>query len=179
MQENFVKKVIRIALVLMLVSGLSAALIIALNKVTAPIIAQNNIDKENNSLAQIYEGAEFTPLSEDVSETILKVSEAKKDDATIGYVYKITGKNGYGKIILLIGITDGKVKKVVFLENTESYASTVEDHVSSAYAPDLVTMENVNDVDVKCGATFGAKTIKAMMQEALNHYKENYSGGND
>ena len=80
---------------------------------------------------------------------------------------------------MLIGISDGKVKKVVFLENTESYASTVEDHVNNAYAPDKVTTENIGDVDVKCGATFGAKTIKAMMQSALDHYNKNYSGGND
>ena len=78
MKENFTKKVIRIALVLMLVSGLSAALIISLNKLTAPIIEKNNIDKENNSLAQIYEGATFETKLENVDETILKVSEAKK-----------------------------------------------------------------------------------------------------
>ena len=179
MQESFAKKVIRIALVLMLVSGLSAAIIIALNKLTAPIIVNNNIEKENNSLAQIYEGAEFELIEENVSDTILKVSLAKKDGNDLGYVYKITGKNGYGKITLLIGVTDGKVVKVVFLENTESYASTVEDHVNNTYKPNAVTVDNINDVDVKCGATFGAKTIKEMMQEALNHYNSNNGGGEE
>ena len=179
MENKFsLKTVIRIALVLMLVSGLSAALIIALNKVTAPIIVQNNIDKENNSLAQIYAGAEFETLEEG-NGTILKVAKATKNNELLGYVYKVTGKNAYGTITLLVGVTNGEVVKVVFLENSESFASKVEDHVNSAYAPNKVNTENVADVDTKCGATYGAKTVKEMISQALEHYSNMTNGGNE
>ena len=116
-----------------------------------------------------------------------------KDGNVLGYIYTVSGKNSYGEVSLMIGITDDKVIDVEFLTNTESFASTVNSHVKSnypsssdsviilnpyegkedIYVSDL-TIDEVSNIDTKCGATFGATLVKAMVEACLNEAK----GGN-
>lgn len=177
MKLNF-KNVMKIALVLMIVAGLSGALIVLVNKITAPIIAQNEIRQEQVAQEQIFSLASFTTLLEEDDGDIVKVSVAKQNNGVIGYVYRLSGKNAYGVISLLIGINDkGVVSKVVILENGQSFASKLDAHVQNTYQNVDIDGSSISDVDVKCGATFGAKLVKRLIQSALDHYNNNYKGG--
>ena len=161
------KHVFKIAITLMLVAGIAGALIVFLNLFTAPIIEENNAKKEQTKLQEIYPNETFETLDYTDS-TIKKVSKTTK-----GYVYQVEGKNAYGNIVLLVGINlDGTVEKVVFLENGESFAQTVNDHVDATYQNKTINQETIDSVDTKCGATYGAKLVKELVSYALNDFIE-------
>lgn len=165
------KKIIKIAICLMLIAGISGALIVAVDKLTAPIIEENNINQENKALQEIYSNADFKIVEENVSKSIVKVSAALENGILKGYVYRLSGKNAYGVISLLVGINkDGTIEKVVFLENGQSFASKVTSHVDNTYQNGLVNSSNISDVDTKCGATYGAKLVKSLITDAINHF---------
>ncbi len=173
-----IKKIFKISIVLMLVAGLSGALIVLVNMVTEPIIIENSIKQENSALAEIFDGASFEVLDESGEAEIKKVTKATKNDEVVGYVYRLSGKNAYGIITLLVGVSkNGNVTKVVFLENGQSFASKVEEHVDATYQTGDVSTSSIDSVDTKCGATYGAKLVKALVSSALDHFKENFKGG--
>ena len=172
------KKIIRIAFTLMLVAGLSGVLIVLLNNyVTAERIAQNEIDKENKALEAIYSNCDYEVLEENSSNSILKITKATKSNEFMGYIYKVTGKNAYGTITLMLGIDpSGVVSNIVMIENTESFKSTVDEHFEANYKEDDMNQDYINGIDTKCGATYGAKLLKSLVSDALTHYNENYGG---
>ena len=86
------------------------------------------------------------------------------------YVYNTTGKNAYGQVDLLLSVEDGKVAKMYVVTNTESYGPTLEDNYINKYNKGYLT----DLADVKCGATYGAKTVKEQCDEAVAHWTEFY-----
>ena len=132
-QKLSFKKVFITALTLMLVAGLSGVLIVCLNMFTEPRIKENETRLEQQKLQEVFREAEFETLEYQEGK-IIKVFKAKVDGNTVGYVYKVSGKNQFGTISLLVGINlDGTTKNVVFVENTESFASTVDEHLKDNY----------------------------------------------
>ena len=79
------------------------------------------------------------------------------------------------------------VHQVEFLENGQSFASTVDEHVRSSYHTsdknalvldpyssgnkvligDLTEDQIPNDDQVQCGATYGAKLVRSLVEAAL------------
>lgn len=172
------KKIFKISIVLMLVAGLSGALIVLVNMVTAPIIEENSIRQEKEALEEIFSGCDFKVDGENVTDKITKVTVAKKGENVEGYVYLVSGKNAYGIITLLVGVnSNGSVKRVVFLENGQSFGPKVEDHVNNTYQNGTVSAQTIDNINVKCGATFGAKLVRSLVNEALEHFNNNYKGG--
>lgn len=86
------------------------------------------------------------------------------------YVYSTTGKNAYGQVDLLVLIAGGEVEKMLVVTNTESYGPTLEDNYINKYNNGYLT----DLADVKCGATYGAKTVKEQCDEAVAHWTEFY-----
>ena len=87
-----------------------------------------------------------------------KVNDNK--DSQIGWAIKTTGSNMYGKISLIAGFNDEKVFLGTYLVvNEQTYASTL---VKNYINP----LNDGEDVDVHCGATYGAKLVKNMIDEA-------------
>ena len=83
-----------------------------------------------------------------------------------GYVYSTTGKNAYGQVDLLLSIKEGKIEKMFVVTNTESYGPTLEDNYINKYNNGYLT----DLADVKCGATYGAKTVKEQCDDAIRHW---------
>ena len=85
--------------------------------------------------------------------------------------FRTTGSNSYGKISLLVGfnyyqIPGGEVCEYVFdsisvIVNEQTYASTLVDNYINP-----VNDNTRNYEDVSCGATYGAKLIRDMINEA-------------
>ena len=177
MMENKIsfKKVFLTAFTLMMVAGIAGALIVCLNLFTEPIIDQNNLQIEEAKKQEIYPEATFEEIKMNVEGEDLIVYRAKKDGETLGYVYKMSGKNAYGAITMLVGINkDGVVKRSVIMENTESFATDINKQFNNRYHKDM-TKDDINNVDVKGGATYGAKLIKELINQALDifeHYQK-------
>ena len=119
----------------------------------------NNIDYENS----ILETKGFA------NESIEKKAIVKDDESNIiGYVYVVSGKNSYGSIIISVGISlDGELVGINLLENEQSYSRQVQEHVDNNYSSGL-TLSDIDLIDTKCGATFGAQTVKELVKVAFD-----------
>ena len=175
MDKKSILSYLKVGLILALIASICGISIALLNSVTAPIIENNAYLKEQETLSLIYDDATFENLNIDLEESnISKVYVAKKDEVVKGYVYIVSGKNAYGKIELMIGITDGVVTAVEIMTNTQSFGKLVNQYVDNLNDQEI-NNQNVFDLDVKCGATYGAKLVRSLIAVALEHYQGGFA----
>ena len=160
---------IKVGLILALIAAVCGISIALLNSVTAPIIEKNAYEKEQKTLSLIYENAEFKEWDIEIREkAIEKIYSAYVDGKRVGDVYIVSGKNAYGKIQLMIGLKDGYVTSIVMTTNTQSFGKLVNQYVDELNEQ-TITNINVSNLDVKCGATYGAKLVRSLIETALEH----------
>ena len=169
--DKQVKHYLYVGAILAGIGILSAAIIVGTNFITKERIKQNEIAAKEKAMGEVFPDASFgeeVPI-ENV-EYLVSYTDASKDNTSIGSVYYTSGRNLYGSISMMVGIYEnGSIGHISLVENTESYASTIEDNYVIPY--NLDPSEEKLD-DVKCGATYGAKLIKNMATAAQNHFKE-------
>ena len=165
------KQYLKVALVLTLIASICAVLIALLNLATAPIIEKNAYEKEQNTLSVMFDNAKFeeTEYNQDY-EVIEKkfIAKSKDDDSVLGYVYIVSGKNAYGMIRLMVGVKDSKAIKVEVMDNTESFKKNVNTFIAEKVQANALTITDTENLDVKCGATYGAKLVQSLIQSVLN-----------
>ena len=163
------KHYLYVGLILASIGVLAAALIVGTNLITKDRIAQNEIAAKNKAMGEVFNDATFgDEVKIEGVEYLVSYSDASRGNEALGSVYYTTGKNLYGSISMMVGIyTTGEIGHISLVENTESYASTIEDEYLYPYNDGTRQLE-----DVKCGATYGAKLIKSMAEAAQNHFKE-------
>lgn len=197
MKKNFI-----IAAILGCIALICALAIAGMNMVTSSIIEANNQKTELETCQAIFADydkeksiVQFDKQNNIKLEDVTSDKITKKVDAydasgnLLGYLYTVTGKNSYGAITLMVAIKDDKVVQVEFLENGQSFASTVVSHVQSSYpsSPDetihagfkpdgveavgALTGEEIDSIDTVCGATYGAVLVKDLVKIALNDAK--------
>ena len=195
------KNYFRIAAVLGAITLVCAVILALMNMLTNPIIAKNNDKTKLETIQKIYEDYDSEKSKDYETEEIeaLNLDDSVVDVVRVnnsngdlkGYVFTVSGKNAYGTISLMVAISkdtnnQNVVHQVEFLENGQSFASTVDAHVRSSYhtseknalvldpysSDDSVTVgdltsDQVDDVVVECGATYGAKLVKQLVEVAL------------
>ena len=160
------KHYILTSLTLGLIAAGSALLIGGSNMLTRDKIAQNEIDNVNKGIANIFgESAKISDESEIVSEDysyVKYVYEVSSSDKNAGYAFRTTGSNMYGKISLLVGFSlESDFLSLSIITNEQTYAQTLVEN----YIEPLNKSERDLD-DVSCGATYGAKLVRDMVNEA-------------
>lgn len=186
MAKNF-----KIAGVLFFICMICAALIAGVNMLTSGIIEKNNEETIKETLTLIYDEADpsMKISTEGKNSSIVEIYEVVAGEK---YIYSLAGKNDYGSIKIMAGIeknADGKfvVGQVEFLENGQSFASTVDawlkktfisspaSAVEGGFTTEVVAgsekYSDLSSVDTKCGATYGANTIKDLLNVALEDAK--------
>ena len=190
-------KYLKISSILGAIALVCALILAAMDMLTSPVVAKNSEETELNTIVSIFSAynkdkSEVVagPYSSDYieSKTIAKDSNGN----TLGIIYVVNGKNAYGNIKLMVAIKDNKVYQVEFLENGQSFASTVDSHVTANYPSSEKksievgfvsekskyegTLDSgaLSNIDVSCGATYGATLVKELVSAALNDAK----GGN-
>ncbi|MBR6071445.1 MAG: hypothetical protein IKP77_01265 [Acholeplasmatales bacterium] len=182
----------KISAILGAIALVCAAILAALNMLTSPVIAKNDEKKETETIQAIYsnydsEKSKVESLDSVNSAITKKITAKDSSDKVLGTLYTVTGKNAYGAITLMVAISaNNTVYQVEFLENGQSFASTVNSHVKANYHSskeevyelnpysDGVTAEvgdlsekDVENINVKCGATYGATLVKELVNIAL------------
>lgn len=162
------KKYFTVSLTLGLIAGCSALLIGLTNLVTADRIAYNKNKAEIEGLKQVFEDETLNITADESFDStsyefvLKKWNVTTAEDQFFGTIYKTSGKNDYGLITLLLGFTsDNTFSNMVVLENTETYGSTLQENYI-----DKVNNGEIDYTEVTCGATYGAKTIQSMIDEA-------------
>ena len=171
------KQYLKVALVLTLIASICAVLIALLNTVTAPIIEKNAYEKEQNTLSVMFDNAVFTETeySSDYPEIEKKfIAKDKNSEDVLGYVYIVSGKNAYGMVRLMVAVKDQKVIKVEVMDNTESFKKTVNTFINEKVKANNLSSDDVEGLDVKCGATYGAKLVQNLVRIVLQE-----NGGNE
>ena len=149
------------------IAATSAALIGLTNLITAKKIADNEKAQINAGIGKIY-GKSASILSDsDLDE--YKYSNhlytVKTDESENNIALRTTGSNMYGKISLLVGFSLSEeaytLVGLYVVTNEQTYASTLVEN----YITPLNNGERDLD-DVSCGATYGAKLIREMVNEA-------------
>lgn len=159
------KHYILTSITLGLIAAASALLIGGSNLLTKARIKQNEQDSIYKGIAYIFsDSAEISFDSEiknDDYKYVEHVYEIKVNEIDSGYAFKTTGSNMYGKISLIVGLNlEGDFLKMKVITDEQTYASTLE----KKYIDPLNNHDS--DVDVSCGATYGAKLVRDMINEA-------------
>ena len=164
--DNQKKHYIITALTLGCIAAISGGIIGLTNLITKDRIAQNEINKINEGIVEIF-GENSTASEEKHLGGVYKYVEyyydVKNGDDVLGYAFRTTGSNMYGKISLLIGYTYGTeaFQGLSVIVNEQTYATTLVDN----YITPLNDGERQLE-DVDCGATYGARLVRDMVNEA-------------
>jgi len=149
--KNNVLKVSKISLTLCAITAISALVLAVVNEFTAPVIAENTLDKKNAAMQVVVPQAEnFKSLECDSSEEIVsEIYEAVDDDGnTVGYAV-MCNPNGYG----------GEISMAVGIDNN-----------STVIGVDIVSQSETAGLGSKCtseefreqfkGKSFGISVVK-------------------
>ena len=166
---NNMKKYIITALTLGLIAAGSAALIGGVNLLTRERIKQNELNNFNKGVVALF--------GDQASVDMQYKNEVNKgyiqdwywvhfeDGSESAYIFKTSGSNSYGKVTLLVGFDSSKLFVGTYvITNEQTYASTLVDN----YLVPLNNGERDKD-DVSCGATYGAKLVRDMIDAAQEY----------
>lgn len=163
------KHYLYVGLVLACIGVVTSAAIVGVNELTKNRIVENQQKSKNEAMAKVFKDCQFgeTTNVEGV-EYLVSYTTATKDGVEQGDVYYTTGKNMYGGISMMVAVyLNGNLGQISLVENTQSFASTVEDNYLKPYNNNKRSID-----DVTCGATYGATLIRNMAKAAQTHYKE-------
>lgn len=119
------KKMMNLAVKLGIICVVAAAVLALTNSVTAPVIAQQAMDKLSASLKVVYaEADEYADITENNAdlENITGVFEALQGGQRVGLVFQAVGPGGYsGNVEMLVGIdNDGNIVGFQVLGHAET-----------------------------------------------------------
>ena len=142
------KNYFRISAVLGAITLVCAVILALMNMLTNPIIAKNNDKTKLETIQKIYEDYDSEKSKDyetseiealNLDERVFDIVRVNNSNGDLkGYVFTVGGKNAYGTITLMVAISkdtnnQNVVHQVEFLENGQSFASTVDEHVRSSY----------------------------------------------
>ena len=162
---NNAKHYIITSISLGLIAAASAGLIGVVNLITREQIKKNEEKKFNAGITAIFGENKTTSLFLNVNSGTVSSCYfvSNEDQSTVGWAVRTDGSNMYGKISMLVGFEyDHKdFIGIYVITNEQSYASTlVENYI------DPLNGKEIQIDDVSCGATYGAKLVRDMINEA-------------
>ena len=156
-----------------LIAASSGLLIGGAHLLTEQRIKRNEQNKVVDGLSDIFKKFENVEISKDIKGVPVKAEESLLKEFKYEYVteyyivgeslfaFKTTGSNSYGKISLLIGFEAEKFQKVSVIVDEQTFASTLEEGYINPLNGDCIKTD-----DVSCGATYGAKLVREMINDA-------------
>ena len=174
-------KILKLALFLAVVAGLSGAALSSVYEMTDPVIQEAKIASEKENLVKIYtSGEEFKAVETNLSDypALQAVYEASSGGSVKGYVYKcsVTGYGGASTpIVYLIALDkDGTYKGYEVIDasgETNGFGSKVKDQPFK----DGIVGKNIGDsIDTISGATISSSAVVDGIEQATQNYEENF-----
>lgn len=163
--------------ILFLITGICVGILGAVNQITSPIIAANEIKTEEAAMKELITEAEsFVTVDHLDDDAVKKASVAYSGSEVVGYVLRME-PNGYGGAIkMLIGIdAEGNVKGISILEHSETpgFGANAEKDSFKGQFKDRKTPLNVvkttpgeNDIEAITGATITSTAVTTAVNEA-------------
>ena len=184
LKNSGIGEMFRLGLILVCYAVVSCAVLAVVNNFTAPKIAQNQIDKANEAMRQVFESADsFAQISdfEPASTNAITISDfylAKKDGKVIGGVAQVSGPT-YDKGKIIVGIdTNGTITGMQVLELSDSPGFGLKANDSTFKLPNGKTFygqftgksaingfKDGSNFDAISGATITSKGLGDMVSE--------------
>ena len=163
-----IKKYILTSIILGSIAAVAAGAIALTNLVTKTKINENDQIKLVSGIKEIF-GNEASINPKDKIEvngfkyTVSYYKVITENEEFLGYAFRSEGSNMYGKIALISGFDalTHSFMSLSLINNEQSYASTLVEN----YITPLQSHERELE-DVGCGATYGAKLVRDMVNEA-------------
>jgi len=167
MKNSLFREMIKPVLVLTLICLAAAALLGAVNKVTAPIIEENALQKAQETRRQVLPGAgSFTEIECD--KEALDITGAFREENGLGYVISSSHKGYGGQVVVTLGLSpEGKILGIsvdVSTETTGVGSKAGREDYLSRY---IGLSGNADQVDTISGATYSSAAVKSGVQAAL------------
>ena len=171
MSKN-IKKYLLTSLTLGLIAGISAGLIALTNFISKDRIIKNEQANITKGIREIFGDNADVKEEKELNGNTYTVSlyeVVNKDSLPLGYAFKSEGSNMYGKIVLLSGFDEinHNFISLSLIKNEQTYATTLVDNYVKPLNNNEISVDNVS-----CGATYGAKLIRDMINEAEEVAKE-------
>ena len=114
-KENTALYVVRLAVTLLLISGIMAAALAGVNAVTAPKIAQLNYEKTQKAVSAVLEGG-GDEVEAPAMDMVSKVYQGEN-----GYAVEVTPSGFDNTITMMVGVgNDGNVTGISIISHTET-----------------------------------------------------------
>jgi len=172
--ENLVQYVLRLALTLLMITGVVAAALAGVNAITDDAISTNQEKKTQEALAVVLPEAGTLEKVELTGDTGI-VSEVYTDGAS--YAVKVLPSGFDGEIAMMVGIADGKVTGISVISHTETpglgAVAAAQNAKGEAFRGQFVGQSGelaVGDqIDAMSGATITSNAVVAGVNAALNY----------
>ena len=128
-------------------------------------IAKNEQNKINSGITEIFGNNASVTETNSIDSNVYKyVTLRYVVSDNLGWAFRTDGFNSYGKISLIVGFdTNFAYEGLSVITNEQSFATTLNKNYIKVIQDGSKT---VDDVSVSCGATYGAKLVRDMINEA-------------
>ncbi len=184
------KEIIKPSLILLLVCAIITGALAYVNGVTEPIIEENDRITEQESLAKALPGSDsfMEPQEAEtlksqgykVSDRIVKLYEAKREEKTHGYVVEVSSKGYGGAIKIFVGVdtqynitgvmltshneTPGLGSKAADMTFTQQYLGEIPE---KAFSVVKGVADEDNEIEAVSGATISSKAVTQGVADAV------------
>ncbi len=171
-------KIVKLALFLAIVAGLSGAALSAVYNMTNPIIQEAKIASEKENLVKIYNsGEEFVAIETGLVDYDLLEGcyEASLNGSVEGYVYKVSSYGYGGEIVYLIALDNDGTYKGYEVIDCSTETSGFGSQVGEQPFHDRIVGTNIGDsIDTISGATISSTAVVNGITQATEHYEANF-----
>ncbi len=169
--------IISITLKLLLICAVVAAMLAVAYSITAPIIAQNELEKKEAALKDIFPELTEYQVLESENESYSAVYTVKSEDEYVGYTAEVSPKGFGGSVNLIIGIDlDRCVRGIKVISHSET-PSVGTKALADSYLSGYSTLGGESlalgtDIDAVSGATITSKAINSGVNTCLAIYDD-------
>lgn len=173
--ESTVKYILRLSLTLLIITAVVAVALAAVNKVTAPIIAQRNAEKTQRAIQAVLPGGGESVDFIDDTGLVTKVYRGEQ-----GYAVEVMPMGFNGTITMMVGVDfEGKVLGISVVNQTETAGLGAVCGASNSsgeafrgqfvdLSGDLAVTKDGGQVDAITGATITSRAVTAGVNAALD-----------
>lgn len=178
MKRN-ITSVLLAAVTLMVIAGVTTALLAGTNLLTKDTIAQRNEEIENETRMQVLAVDSFEAATVQVDGEEMTYYKGIKDGQTVGYVFTITTSGKSSGLVVMTGVdTEGTVTGVAVTDNNET-AGYVDKAEKGGLLDAITGRSSVDGVDTVSQATKTSKGILHGVEGALKAYQAITGGAAD
>lgn len=179
------KETIKLGIILLIFTVISAGVLAVSNNLTKDKIAELEMAGSMEALKEIFgEDSKFKPLDEgklkeikETTEDVVEIFEAYDGESLSGYAIKITSKGFGGDLVTLTGFSiDGKVKGMRLVEHSETKglgSRATEPEFYNKFT-DKSAAEEIT-VEAMSGATVTSKGVMAGVNAARDVFNTQLS----